>query len=256
MKKKSLFAVVMLIVMVLVSVLSGCSGNGNFGSFCQNGRYLKEIAKKSISYSQAIEKVRGSRAKAMSYADAEEMASIDEENGIHPLPEGMVDSLVRKYSEVQIKVKYYNEKNKLTTTTDPSIQASRLEYHLKNNFLETSIGLRISNIIMLNDTLNDMEKANAAFSDRNAYFTHPYTYHTDRKKNLVIQMHAYMEMSSLGLNGGIDCNVRQDTEVQYDSENKITKWQTSLGVWLASVNGIVREGYIYEVEFEWIKVVN
>lgn len=53
------------------------------------------------------------------------------------------------------------------------------------------------------------------------------------------------------LRGGISASFRQDTEIMYDDDNKINKWQTSLGLIYSTPQGKTEQGYILEVEFEW-----
>ena len=251
MKKRYKLAIVLLAVLLLASTLLGCSRSNMFGMFSQNGKFLRNLAVKEINYSQACELVNR-KALARSYIVNQDVQAASDDNSVRPPSDNLVDSIKKKYSEIQITIKYYNHKRKKMKKTD-YIMFDLFSNALKNNYIDTSIGLRVSNILMFEIILDDMEDANKKFSDENAYYTHPYSYHTDVKRNLVVRMHAYAEMSSLNMNGGIACNFRQDTEVQYDSENKIKKWQTSLGMWVASASETVSEGYIYEVEFKWIK---
>ena len=254
---KKLWIAIFLVLLISVScVFAGCSKNDNFGAFGQGGHYLKAMAKKNINYSAAVNKVKSNVSAFVPVygADTDPVG-----NSVPKPSETLVQRLDNLYSELRIVVRYYDDKNKLQEIggTENIIMGNRLKEVFAQNYVDTSIGLRVSNIIMHEELLNYMDAANKAFNSEGIPFKEPYTYHIDsnneKKSNLVIQMHEYAEMGSVGINGGITCYFRQDTEVLYDAQNKITKWQTSLGMVRANQGGMVREGYIYEVELTWIE---
>ena len=87
-----------------------------------------------------------------------------------------------------------------------------------------------------------------------APFTNIFSYHTNAKGELVIHTRDFAEIPS-SVGGGIGCSYRQDTEILYDADNKMQKWQTSLGLYSATPHGTMKQGYILEVEFNWIQKV-
>jgi hypothetical protein len=38
----------------------------------------------------------------------------------------------------------------------------------------------------------------------------------------------------------------------YDEEGKLVKWQSSLGVYTATPSGTMKQGYILEMDFNWV----
>ena len=254
--KKICLAILLVVLITVSCVFAGCSSKNAFGEFGQKGRYLKSMAKKDISFSTARKKVK-SNALYASSSDNDGVMVVE----IDDIPEisgKLVDAIRSKYSGVKITAKYYNEKNKrVKGDIGSETQSERFFEYLSDNCVDTSIGLRVNNLIMFEELLNYMEKANKDFkADPNSInypFKSLYSCHTDRKGRLVIQMRSFAEISGVGINGGIASYFRQDTEARYDSENKLIKWQTSFGIKVSTMSGTKREGYIYEVEFEWIE---
>jgi hypothetical protein len=81
-------------------------------------------------------------------------------------------------------------------------------------------------------------------------FDRPYTYHESETGDLIVQTHHFAELPS-SVNGGIGATFRQDCELVFDPEGKITLWQSSLGLYTSTPTGTALEGYIFAASFAW-----
>ena len=254
--KKTALAMMLSLMLSAVAFFTGCSENvpDIFGMFSQGGHYLTEFSVRVIASSDAIDKITAGELSVKNTASA--LSVVTGEPA--PLDEEMVNAIVNKYSELRVIVKYYSEGIEEQQVTAPTIlTGTSLTEHIRSNSLETSMGLKVSNLIIYKECIEFMEEANTRFQEdensKSMPFNKPFSYGEDENGLLVVQMREFTEIPATTAFGGIDCNYREDTEMLYDSENKISKWQTSLGIQIASNNGTMTQGYIYEVEFEWIK---
>jgi hypothetical protein len=123
---------------------------------------------------------------------------------------------------------------------------------LDNQFIPFS-QLVAKGIVIFDDLVDYMEVRNALFVEEQnhvAPFRNIFTYHTDVLGNMVIRTNDFREIPS-SVGGGVGCAYLQNVEILYDEECKISKWQTSLGVYTATPEGTLQQGYIVEVEFKW-----
>lgn len=65
-------------------------------------------------------------------------------------------------------------------------------------------------------------------------------------------MSVILFVGSTSVGGRIGCSYRHNSEILYDYENKISKWQTSFGVYSSTPRGTMKQGYILEIEYNWI----
>ncbi len=142
-----------------------------------------------------------------------------------------------------------NKQTKLYTHEGTSLKSA-----LKENEFSPSNQICAKYIFINMEILDYMESMNARFkesSDRGTIpFNDIYTYWNDKNGNLVVKTADYAEIPS-SISGGIGCNFRQDIEIVYDADNKVTKWQTSLGILIAGPDGTIKQGYILELDFDW-----
>ena len=224
-----------------------------FGEFGYNGIYLTAYAKHQLTFDEAKQLVNknSSVASFNTRPASARLLSITQ----LPLPsEELIEYYVNKYSACQITTNYYIEGSGDKQIKTDIIQGTDLRNAIKGNKFEPYAQLVTKYIICFPELIDSMETANEAFKKSEQAgvvpFSNIYSYHESSNKNLVIQLSDYSEISS-SESGGISASFRQDTEIMYDGDNKINKWQTSLGLIYSTPQGNSKQGYILEVEFKW-----
>lgn len=256
----------LLAVVLLLSCLTatGCKKkHGTFGRFSYNGNWLTSFAVQDISYERAKGIVQKGEQSTLYTNGTPSLLSSpitnlsvnDTDPRELPLPEeDYVNAILTKYASITVVTKYYvtGEKKQLEKTD--FIQGTDLKNLLRANEFTPFSQLVTKGIIIFDNLIVFMDKENTEFKNSKENTTAPFnnifTYHTDEQGNIVIQTHDFAEIPS-SVGGGVACSYLQDTEQLYDSENKLVKWQTSLGVYTATPEGTLEQGYILEVEFQW-----
>lgn len=249
MKRKLL--VIISLVLLLSTLLCSCGDDDKtFGEFSYNGISLYAFAKEDITYEQAKNLTQSENSPAIV-----SLSVNPGELGEAPLPsEALYNTVLSKYAMLEVVTKYYvtGEEDQLTKVDE--VMGTDLKNTLKQNEFEPFSLLVAKGIIIFDELIDYMEDNNIDFKESGranvAPFKDIFTYHIDVDGNLVIQTRDFEEIPSC-VGGGVGCSYRQDTEQVYDSENKLIKWQTSLGVYTATPKGTLKQGYILEVEFIW-----
>lgn len=215
-----------------------------FGDFDYNGAFLKENAVKRINVSEA---------KSLTNITEEEALKRAKANN-DDLTKNM-QIVLGKYASVITTVKYYVSEKEEQQVRKDIYQGTDFKYLLETNHYEPFGQMSVKYIFIDDDLLDMMENENEEFKLSNQYlispFNDPYTYHVDDEKQLVVQTHSFAELPASTC-GGIGSTFREDCELVFDKEGKITLWQSSLGLYTSTPTGSVKEGYIFEVEFEWV----
>lgn len=233
-------------------------GGKQFGEFSYNGIYLTEYAQKSISATEAKELIKKSSGQTASanvgFVGGVEAFNIHDEINNAPKPsESLITSYAAKYTVV-VTTLYYESGSTTPLTKVDELSGLDVSNMLRENEFTPFGQLVAKNVIMFDELIDFMENENKNFKDSEnaivAPFKNIFTYHTDAHENLIVQTHDYSEIAS-SVGGGISCNYRQDTEIVYNKNLLIEKWQTSLGVSSATPSGTLKQGYILEMEFDW-----
>lgn len=232
-----------------------------FGMFSYNGHYLTTYAVQEISGSEAKTIVQNNYATSQNAYTAAKIASAVQPLSVNPSqPYGypapsadLVDSLMLEYASVEVTTKYYKEDGKAKPKTD-LLQGTDFKSMVTVNEIAPFSQLVARGVVIFDELIDYMEEQNEIFLTSEdatlAPFRSIFSYHTDKTGNIVIQTRDFAELPS-SVGGGVGCSYRQDTEIVYDEENKMTKWQTSLGVYTAAPTGTLKQGYILEVELKW-----
>lgn len=223
-----------------------CKNNNQFGDFDYNGIFLKEYAVKKITVEQAKTLVDINNPKQNhSYALKKELNRANEKD---------VTAVLTKYASLTTTVKYYVSDKEEQQVRQDIYQGTDFKYLLDTNHYEPFGQMSVKYIFVDDDLLDAMEIENTEFKEANHHYVTPfnelYTYHTDNNNNLVVQTHSFAELPA-STGGGIGSTFRQDCELLFDEEGKITLWQSSLGLYTSTPTGTVKQGYIFEVEFAW-----
>lgn len=262
---KRIITLLLAVVLVLSCLTAtGCKPkHKQFGRFSYNGNWLTSFAIKDISYETAKDIVHNGEQSTLYHGGTPSLLSTgitnlsvnDTDPFDLPLPsEDFVNAILTKYASITVVTKYYvtGEKKQLEKTD--FLQGTDLKNLLRENEFTPFSQLVTKGIIIFDDLIVFMDQKNTEFKNSKENTTAPFnnifTYHTDEEGNIVIQTHDFAEIPS-SVGGGVACSYLQDTEQLYDSENKLVKWQTSLGVYTATPEGTLEQGYILEVEFQW-----
>lgn len=217
-----------------------------FGNFGYKGIFLKEYATKQINVDQAKELVKIEPSSSDMNATKKELNRADSNN---------VQTVLTEYASLVTTVKYYVSEEEKQQVRQDLYQGTDFKHLLEENFYEPFAQMSVRYIFVDDLLLDDMEQQNNDFKASYTYvvtpFNKPYTYHTNDENNLIIQIHTFAELPA-STGGGIGSTFRQDSELIFDEEGKITFWQSSLGLYTSTPTGTVKEGYIFEVQFEWV----
>lgn len=270
-KKYTLIFITIIFILILSLNLFACDNNSKqytnnssskqytFGYFSYNGKYLYRFADGNSITANEAKKIINSSYESSSLALAEELqnnSNIDEnhEYQMPSLSKELINTIITNYAGLEINTKYYidgidEQQVKLDYTT-----GTDFKNYLEENKIVPFSQLVAQNLVITEDIIDYMELMNEDFKNSDfaaiAPFKNIFTYYKDISGRLVVQMSDFAEIPS-SEGGGIGCSYRQDTEILYDSENKISKWQTSLGVYTSTPTGTMKQGYILEIEFKW-----
>lgn len=217
----------------------------HFGIFGHSGIYLPEYAVAEITLPEAKLLINT----ASSGVKALRRAPMTGENET-------IRGILSQYASLTISVNYY--------VTGAAEEQVRADMYQGTDFLAlltansyVPFGQMNVKYLYLDDGLLDgLEEDNVEFheslSDLVSPFDCPYTYHRSEAEELILQTHHFAELPS-SVNGGIGATFRQDCELVFDAEGKITLWQSSLGLYTSTPTGTALEGYIFEASFQWTK---
>lgn len=257
-----LICIIGLIAVALVgcSVPTSADHSLHFGQFGYKGRMLPEYAVRAITATEAKRLIAGDTPMTASVKIAAKtvLASVGASYDIDDCtpPEALVNRVLQEYSECILTTKYYVEGSDQIQTKEDRLLGTDLKYMLSINQFVPFSQLVAKNILVYDDLIESMEEQNRLFERSEAALIAPFraifSYHTDDSGNLVIQTRDFAEIPS-SVGGGIGCSYRQDTEIVYDVEGKMTLWQTSLGLYSSSPQGTMQDGYILEMSVEWVE---
>ena len=235
--------------LLLLTALTACNKqttNETFGGFSYNGIFLKEYATKQIGVNEAKRLVDVS-----SYETKPRKLITDRSDEISD----DVQTVLKRYGSMTTIVKYYVSDSEQQQVRRDIYQGTDFKNLLETNYYEPFGQMSVRYLFVNDDLLDDMERQNAEFEESSSYlvnpFNEPFTYHTNEENQLIVQTHHFAELPA-SVGGGIGSTFRQDCESIFDKEGKITFWQSSLGLYTSTPTGTVKEGYIFEVEFEWV----
>ena len=236
-----------------------------FGYFSYNGKSLTAYAHKEITAQQAKNIVQNKqKAVVQSVKEKGEtrndlvLLSINPADvSKTPAPSKvLVDETLDKYASLNVTTKYYVSGDVNQQSKTDFLQGTDLKSILEANQFIPFSQLVAKGVLIFDELIDYMEEQNEIFKNSEiskiAPFKTIFSYHTDYSGNIVIQTRDFAEIPS-SVGGGIGCSYRQDTELVYDKECKLTKWQTSLGVYSATPTGTLMQGYILEVELDWVE---
>lgn len=237
-----------------------------FGEFSYKGKTLTDYAVKSITAQEAKNIIGKDVEKNLHQAYVENspkkldisLASLNSNTTNYEAPEEVVNNVLRNYAGCNVTTKYYIDGSDQMQTKSDTLTGLDFKSMLTQNLFTPFNQLVAKNIIVFDDLIDYMEGQNQEFalSDQGlvAPFKNIFSYHEDANSNLIIQTRDYAEIAS-SVGGGIAASYRQDTETIYDKEGKMTMWQTSLGLCSSTPQGTIKEGYILEMEVEWIEKI-
>ena len=257
MKKKRFFALFVAALSCVFTILMASCSNVKkyFGEFSYYGKFLTDYAVGGSISATAAKSLIARKSVAQSTAVSPYSTVTDIVGGeTAPAPsDEEVNSLLNTYASCEVTATYYDEKGNKQTKLYTH-EGTSLKSALKSNEFSPSNQICAKYIVINSDILDYMEAMNARFkesSDRGTIpFNDIYTYWHDKNGNLIVKTADYAEIPS-SISGGIGCNFRQDIEIVYDADNKVTKWQTSLGILIAGPDGTIKQGYILELDFDW-----
>lgn len=255
-KRKTLLTIMLSVFLCCAFLLCGCGESKDptvpvrFGEFGYNGRYLAAFASETIQPEKAKQILSDNMGSNIMSASTLSISS-----AVNPTPDHtLIDFVLSRYSGCQIITKFYVDGSEEQATKSDYLIGTDLKNMIQENKFTPFSQLVAKYIVCFPSLIDTMEELNKEFKDSSesliAPFTSIFTYHTNAKGELVIQTRDFAEIPS-SVGGGIASSYRQDTEILYDNQNKIQKWQTSLGLYSATPQGTMKQGYILEVEFIW-----
>ena len=230
-------------ILLTTASLASCSENNKkttFGEFGYKNTFLKEYATKEISVDEAkaLVDVPSTTLRAAGTSTKEN-----------------VEIVLEQYASLITTVKYYIDEKEEQQVRKDIYQGTDFRSLLEMNHYEPFGQMSVSYLFVDDYLLDDLARENLAFHESKQYlvspFNEPYTFHTNEDNNLIIQVHSFAELPA-STSGGIGSTFRQDCELVFNEEGIITFWQSSLGLYTSTPTGTVRQGYIFEVEFEWV----
>ena len=210
--------------------------NSRFGDFGYKGLFLNEYADKQITVDVAktLVDVKTPTKRANTASN--------------------IQTVLTNYASLITTVQYYVSDNAEQQVRRDIYQGTDFKFLLETNHYEPFGQMSVKYIFVDDDLLDDMERQNEEFKASSQHlvspFNEPYTYHTNENNILILQTHSFAELPASTC-GGIGSTFRQDCELIFDEEGKITFWQSSLSLYTSTPTGTVKEGYIFEVSFEW-----
>lgn len=223
-----------------------------FGKFDYYGVYLTEYAVKAITYVEAKAKVLKNHVDSATVSSANAARDTDNtQKRTVPPSEELVNQLLARYSECKVTTTYYDNGETTPKTKTNTYVGMELRNMIANNYVAPYAQMYATNIIAFDDLIDYMDEINATINASSALpFDNYYTYHLDSNNNFIVHASDFSEISS-STSGGISTTFRQDTEIVYGPTMVVSKWQTSLGLNIATPNGDISQGYILEMDFDW-----
>ena len=280
--RKVMIICMAILMLITTCIVSGCNNNNNlstniiashvkFGEFGYNGRYLTSYATKAITSQKAKEIATIDKTKTQSTVNSNDTIDNKSEDTIYlsvnelassvstsTIPSEYTNRILNKYSGCQIKTIYCVEGTIEEQSKTDMLYGVDFKSVIESNEFVPFSQLVAKYIIAYPELIDDMEQANTDFKNSEASIVAPFlnifSYHTNETGNLIVQTRDFTQIAS-SIGGGIGSCYRQDTEILYDAEGKMSKWQTSLGLYSATPNGTMKQGYILEVEILWIQKV-
>lgn len=254
MKKKIIAIIASVLLLTQCAVLcTGCSGKEKqFGEFSYYGKKLIDYAVKDISSDELKNLVD----LHINIGPANSAFGSDGNvSGVTQPPEpdqAIIKKLTTDYAVCEIDVKLYENESKDPKEYKYTLQGTDFYNIVETNKYRLNDQIIVRSLTMYPALVDYMDSENAKFHEESspAPFKDIYTYHTAKKGNAVIKQRAYIEIPATQ-NGGVGCAYRQDIESVYDSEAKITKWQSSMGIYTTTPSGTTKQGYILEMDFTW-----
>lgn len=250
MKNSALKVILLSMFLSCLFVLTGCFGGGGapvnqFGEFGYNGIYLTSFATADID---------SEKAKEMITSNSSAVASVMSAGS---LPDSLlVNSITSRFAGCKITTKFYVEGSEDASIKTDYVVGTELKNMIANNEFVSFSQLVAKYIVCYPAMIDYMESLNQEFKQTPeadiAPFKNIFSYHTNNNRELVIHTRDFDEIPA-SVGGGVGCSYMQDTEILYDKDNKIQKWQTSLGLRSATPEGTMKQGYILEMQFEWEK---
>lgn len=208
-----------------------------FGEYGYKGKYLKEYASKEISAQEAKQIVGSSSIylnKSISIDDAYKVLDI--------------------YGSLEAKVKYYVEEEEQQQVRVDFYQGTDFKQLILSNYYQPFAQMSVNYLFVSPILIDEMEMLNKEYLESDVHYTSPFktpfTYHTNEEGIFILQTHHFAELPS-SICGGIGSTFREDSELVFDAEAKISHWQSSLGLYTSTPTGTIRTGYIFEVDFNW-----
>lgn len=240
----------LLLVLACFATLMACGKSEQFGAFGVDGQTLMQYGQDSITAEEAT---------ALILENAEECGqdvhgyTAPATLGDMPLPTAaFVSNIMSNYASCTLTTIYYADGEEMSQ--ELFVEGASFKAMLESNSISPFAQLLIKQVVISPDMIAHMEAQNTAFRLAPGYDLAPvkelYSYYTDRDGNLVVQIKDYQNIAADG-KGGVSCTYRQDVEIVYDSQNKISYWQASMGVSSATPTGPMAQGTIMKVEFLW-----
>ncbi len=260
MKKVQKILVVMMCLLASTLVVTSCRKGAehmSFGTFKQNGYSLTSYATKELSANEFRTLLSGGKQHASSVAYLPKPAPADED---------VVNALINISNHIVVTTRFFKEGSDEMQEEVSDQAGVVVGNYLKENTIHTATGLTVKNLYLTQNVLEFMETENANFKKSEGYsnvpFANLYTYHTDENNSLIVQMHDFVDIPASAMSGGVNCYYRQDTEIMYEivaapdlsgCYARIRKWQTSLGAVISTAANSIGDGFVFEVEIEWIE---
>lgn len=230
-------------------ILASCSFAGKaeptFGEFSYNGIYLTAFSSRQITYEEAVRLAPSSAASNARPVKAKVTPQVENSS---------IDRILQRFAAVTTTVKYYVSEAESEQYRTEIFQGTDFRHMLELNRYDPFGQMSVNFVLIDTHLLSDMETENEEFkatsSNYSVPFKEPYTYHSNAQGELVLQTHSFSELPS-SVHGGIGSTFRQDCELCYDAEGKLTAWQSSLGLYTSTPTGTSRQGYLFEVSFDW-----
>ena len=233
-----------------VAFVFSCGESEKFGLFDNDGEVLVENAQDPITAEEAKKLISENAEESGQHVNG----SLKSELGMSLPTDTLVTDFTKKYSSCTVTTTYYGEDGE--STQSKFFQSAELKEMLQKNEFSPFSQFLIKYAVIFPDVIADMEAQNEAFRQSAEYDLAPvqelFSFYTNRDGNLVIQIKSfeYLELSD-GIAGGADSVYRQDIEIVYDENNKISFWQSSMGITIAMPDGEVKQGCVMKAEFAW-----
>lgn len=264
---------VLLCAVTLLCTLSACNkDNGYFGYFQQNGYRLHSFATKNITANDALNMLSGGskQAKVGSSSPVTPIvnspkALVSDDDEVERAKQEAIQIALAQSNRIVVTTQFFKEGEDDMQKEVSEQMGTTVSDFLNKDIINSAVGLSIRNLLLTTERIEQMEVENAEFKNSaesiNALYNNLYTFHTDKQNHLIVQMHYFVEIPANTMGGGISCYYIQDTEIMYDiltSSNlnksiaRISKWQTSLGVVISTAGDSIHEGFVYQVDVDWM----